>query len=130
MCVCLPRVTGSYQHPCFSRQGVDLPPGGASAPETPGGACFFRGKCANPSSALGTIRLLLTGGMEKAHFQIRTLIDKKIFTLVLWTFYHTTHIKVVSRAANASVLFESVHIFPTYTFVREQYGTERSSGPH
>lgn len=72
----------------------------------------------------------LTEETVKAHFQIRTLIDiKNIYTCTFSRIYHTTLIKSGFWMANASVPFESVHVFLTYRFVREQYGTERASGP-
>lgn len=69
--------------------------------------------------------------MVKAHFQIRTLIDiKNIYTAIVMI-YHTTLTTVVCKAGKpCPLLFESVHIFLTYIFVREQYGTENSSRPH
>lgn len=85
VCVCLPHVTGVICTHVSPGKVWICHPEAPVLPETPGGACFSPGQVGKPSSALGTLRLLLTG-VEKAHFQIRTLIDKKYLHLYFGLF--------------------------------------------
>lgn len=62
---------------------------------------------------------ILSQRKQQRHFQIGSLLDIKNIYICISTIYHTVLIKSGFKVANASVLFESVPVFLTYSLVRE-----------
>lgn len=85
---------------------------------------------ANPSSTQKRFTLLLKQGNCKSTLPKKNPDRHKNIYTRIWIIYHTTPIKVISKARQPlPLLFESVCVFLKYRFVRKQHGTEKSR-PH